>query len=115
MKLSGFCYANGVHWCDTSVYNDGYFKCLAIVKNSGLINWKVKKENLPDEIVKRIENDSKNTKERFMESWRSLPQIVKYQRIIDVFTISELVEFFKTRLSAEETIKKYEQLYFERC
>ena len=113
-KLAGFSYANGIHWCDTSVYNGGYYKRLALVKNSGIIQWDVKKENLPDEIVRRIEADAERTKAQFMAKWEALSEITKYQRILDSLTIQELLTV-KRGTPMTETIERFESTYFLRC
>ena len=113
-KLAGFSYANGIHWCDTSVCVRGYYNRLALVKNSGIIQWDVKKESLPHEIVQRIEEDAERTRKLFMYKWKSLPDAIKYQRIMDMLTIQELLSI-KRGTPMAETIKRFEEIYFSRC
>lgn len=114
IKLEGFCYANGVHWCDTNIYNNGYYKRLALVTNSGIVKWDVDKDKLPQDIINHIESDGERTKYRFMKEWNSLKEIDKFTRIIDSLTISELISI-KRDTPAGEIIKMFKQSYFEKC
>lgn len=114
IKLAGFCYANGIHWCDINVYNNGYYKRIALVTNSGIVKWDVNKDTLPHDVIKRIETDGERTKVEFMRKWNSLKEIDKFIKIMDSLTISELTLINKDTPAAE-VIKRFEQSYFERC
>ena len=114
IKLEGFVYANGVHWCDASIYNNGYFKRLALVRRSGIIEWDVEPKTLPKSVTGIIEKDAERYKKEFLNQWNRLPIYGKYQRILDCLTITEFVEACKFK-TAEEAIREYEKIYFERC
>ena len=70
IDLGIFCFPGGTAFCDKSVHNSGNYKELTFVRCYGQINYKVKRKNLPKDIIERIENESRNYKKAFKETTR---------------------------------------------
>ena len=119
-ELFGGCFGNGTMVCNKAVMENGDYKSIAHISEGGHIKWYVKnpKSYVPADDMKIIEGWARSSRERFMEQWEKLPDIVKYDRILNSFSFSWLMQHpiwneVKACTELQDKVKLLEKVYFE--
>lgn len=119
-ELFGGCLGNGTTVCNKAVIENGDYKVIAHISNGGRIKWRIKNPEsyVPAADMKIIQGWADAANKRFMENWNKLPDIVKYERILNRLSYAWLLKHpLKEQLKActdlHEKVMLLEKIYFE--
>ena len=119
-ELFGGCLGNGTTVCNKAVEENGDYKVIAHISDGGRIKWYIKNPEsyVPEDSMKIIQGWADSANKKFMEEWNRLPDLVKYERILNRFSYSFLLQHpMKEQLKActdlHEKVLLLEKIYFE--
>lgn len=119
-ELFGGCLGNGTTVCNKAVEENGDYKIIAHISNGGKISWRIKNPEsyVPAEDMKTINEWADTAREKFMAAWNCLPDLKKYEKMLDTIGhLSLLNHPLKERLKActdlHEKVELLETIYFE--
>ena len=119
-ELFGGHLGNGTTVCNKAVMENGDYKHIAHISEGGRIKWYIQNPNsyVPAEDMKLIEGWATAARKKFMEQWNQLPDIVKYNRILDRFSYGWILGHpvwasVKACTELHEKVKLLETVYFE--
>lgn len=125
MKISGFVYPAGVVYCDTDRHENGDYKKIAFIHDSGLLQWYEKPEKIPGADLLRIEHAASTRAANYRAQWEKLPALERYAAIYDyilTFSGSALRREYSAIKALPRpadhiarTIRKYEFLILNRA
>ena len=111
-KLWMGCLGNGITVCNSAVENNGEYKYIAHIGNSGKIAWYVPKSYIPVEDMQRIEQVESEQRKTFLTEWNKQSDIRKYEKLLDMLYLADLTEITNNReLSLAEKVKRLEVKY----
>ena len=111
-KLWMGCLGNGITVCNSAVENNGEYKYIAHIGNSGKIALYIPKSYIPVEDMQRIEQAAAEQRKTFLTEWNKQPDIEKYEKLLDMLYLSDLTEITNNReLSLAEKVKRLEAKY----
>ena len=114
-KLWMGCLGNGITVCNSAVENNGEYKHIAHISDSGKIALYVPKSYIPVEDMQRIEQAAAEQRKTFLTEWNKQPDIEKYEKLLDMCTISDLTYVFTDvqfgLLPLAEKVKRLEAKY----
>lgn len=120
-ELFGGCLGNGTTVCNKAVLENGDYKVIAHISEGGRITWYIKNPEsyVPADAMQIIKGWSDTARQKFMEGWEVLPDIKKYQKILDDIGFLPLLDHpLKEELKActdlAEKVKLLEKIYFEK-
>ena len=106
---------NGITVCNSAVESNGEYKYIAHIGNSGKIALYVPKSYIPVEDMQRIEQTAADRRKTFLTEWNKQPDIEKYEKLLDMCTISDLTYVFTDvqfgLLPLAEKVKRLEAKY----
>lgn len=118
-ELFGGCLGNGTTVCNKAVEENGDYKVIAHISNGGRIKWYIKNPEsyVPAADMKIIQGWADSARKKFMEEWDRLPDIKKYEIMLDeISPLSLLNHCLKEPLKActdlHEKVKLLEEIYF---
>lgn len=119
-ELLGCRMGNGTTVCNKAVLKNGDYKTIAHISESGRITWYVKNPEsyVPEKDMKTIQQWRKDARNKFMSYWGVLPDIRKYEIILDSIPFTVLLEHpLKEQLKActdlHEKVAMLEKIYIE--
>lgn len=119
-ELFGGCLGNGTTVCNKAVEENGDYKVIAHISNGGRIKWYIKnpQEYVPAADMKIIQGWADSANQKFMNEWNLLPDIVKYERIMNRLSYAWLLthpmkEELKACTNLHEKVLLLEKIYFE--
>ena len=114
-KLWMGCLGNGITVCNSAVENNGEYKHIAHISDNGKIKLYVSKSYIPVEDMQRIEQTAADRRKTFLTEWNKQPDIEKYEKLLDMCTISDLTYVFTDvqfgLLPLAEKVKRLEAKY----
>ena len=111
-KLWMGCLGNGITVCNSAVENNGEYKYIAHIGNSGKIALYVPKSYIPVEDMQRIEQAATEQRKTFLNEWNKQSDIRKYEKLLDMLYLADLTEITNNReLSLAEKVKRLEERY----
>ena len=114
-KLWMGCLGNGITVCNSAVENNGEYKHIAHISDSGKINLYVSKSYIPVEDMQRIEQTAADSRKTFLNEWNKQPDIEKYEKLLDMCSLSDLTYVFTDvqfgLLPLVEKVKRLEAKY----
>ena len=120
-KLFGGCLGNGTTVCNKAVMENGDYKTIAHISNGGRIKWYIQNPEsyVPEKDMNIIKGWADTAHEKFLEEWNKLPDIRKYEKILDAIPYSVLLEHpLKETLKActdlHKKVELLEKIYFEK-
>ena len=119
-ELFGGCLGNGTTVCNKAVMENGDYKTIAHISNGGRIKWYIKNPEsyVPAADMKIIQGWADSANKKFMEDWNRLPDIMKYEKILDRIPYTVLLDHpMKEQLKActdlHQKVELLEKIYFE--
>lgn len=119
-ELFGGCLGNGTTVCNKAVIENGDYKTIAHISEGGRISWYIKNPEsyVPEKDMETIKQWSKDARNKFMSYWDVLPDIRKYEIILDSVPFTVLFEHpLKEQLKActdlHEKVLMLEKIYIE--
>lgn len=119
-ELFGGCLGNGTTVCNKAVEENGDYKVIAHISNGGRITWSIKNPEsyVPADDMKTIQGWADSARKKFMEDWETLPDLRKYEKILDDIGFLTLLDHpLKEQLKActdlHEKVELLEKIYFE--
>lgn len=119
-ELFGGCLGNGTTVCNKAVTENGDYKTIAHISEGGRISWYIKNPEryVPEKDMKTIQQLCKDARNKFMSYWDVLPDIRKYEIILDSIPFTVLLEHpLKEQLKActdlHEKVAMLEKIYIE--
>ncbi|MBQ6091657.1 MAG: hypothetical protein IJL07_10380 [Lachnospiraceae bacterium] len=119
-ELFGGCLGNGITLCNKAVYENGDYKVIGHISEYGRIKFYVADpvNYIPDEAMKTICRWSEENEKKFKERWFKLPDIKRYEILLDEIPYTALLESpIKETLKActdlREKVVLLEQIYFK--
>lgn len=86
INLGVYCFPGGTSFCDRNRTERGDYKELAFVRAYGQINYKTPRENIPADIVQKIEQEARTARARFeaetRRNWK-IDRIRTYFKMLD--------------------------------
>ena len=120
-ELFGACLGNGTTLCNKAVMENGDYKVIGHISNGGKVKFYISNPEtyIPDEDMKTIARWSEAAETKFREYWFKLPDIERYQKMLDAIPYSVLLEHpLKETLKActdlREKVTLLETIYFEK-
>lgn len=120
-ELFGCCLGNGITVCNKAVMENGDYKVIAHITNGGRIKFYIDNPEtyIPDEDMKTIIRWSDVAEKKFKEWWFNLPDIQRYQKMLDAIPYSVLLknplkETLKACTDLREKVTLLEKIYFEK-
>ena len=118
--LFGGCLGNGTTLCNKAVMENGDYKVIGHISEGGKIKFFIDNPEtyIPDEDMKTIISWSEAAEKKFKEWWFTLPDIQRYQKMLDAIPYSVLLEHpLKETLKActdlHKKVELLEKIYFE--
>ena len=106
---------NGITVCNSAVERNGEYKHIAHIGNSGKITMYVSDNYIPVEDMQRIEQAAAEQRKTFLTEWNKQSDISKYEKLLDMCTISDLTYVFTDvqfgLLPLAEKVKRLEAKY----
>lgn len=119
-ELFGCCMGNSTSIFNKAVIEYGEYKHIANISESGRIKWYVKNpaRYVPEQDMKTIKSWSESARKKFMERWDALPDLKKYEIVLDeipytVLLSHPLAEDLKACTDLHEKVLMLEKIYFE--
>lgn len=119
-ELFGGCLGNGTTVCNKAVMENGDYKVIAHISNGGQIKWYIENPEsyVPADSMKIIEEWSWKAREKFMADWLDIPDLRKYEIMLDEMPFSFLLEHpMKEQIKActdlHEKVLLLQKIYFE--
>lgn len=120
-ELFGGCLGNGTTVCNKAVEENGDYKIIAHISNSGKIVWYIKdpEKYVPAEDMEKIHEWADAARNKFLESWKKLPDLRKYEVILNEIGYLPLLnhplkEQLKACTDLHKKVELLEKIYFER-
>lgn len=120
-ELFGGCLGNGTTVCNKAVMENGDYKTIAHISNGGRIKWYIKNPEsyVPAADMKIIQGWADSANKKFMEDWNRLPDLKKYEKMLDTIPYSKLLndplkEELKACTDLHEKVLLLEKIYFEK-
>ena len=114
-KLWMGCLGNGITVCNSAVEEHGDYKHIAHISNNGKIKLYVSESYIPVEDMQRIEQTAAEQRKTFLTEWNKQSDIRKYEKLLDMCTISDLTYIFTDvqfgLLPLAEKVKQLEAKY----
>ena len=114
-KLWMGCLGNGITVCNSAVEESGDYKHIAHISDNGKIKLYVSENYIPVEDMQRIERTAAEQRKTFLTEWNKQSDIDKYEKLLDMCTISDLTYVFTDvqfgLLPLEEKVKRLEAKY----
>ena len=114
-KLWMGCLGNGITVCNSAVEHNGDYKHIAHISDNGKIKLYVSKNYIPVEDMRRIEQTAAGSRKTFLNEWNKQSDIEKYEKLLDMCTISDLTYVFTDvqfdLLPLKEKVKRLEAKY----
>ena len=111
-KLWMGCLGNGITVCNSAVENNGEYKHIAHISDSGKIKLYVSKSYIPVEDMRRIEQTASNQRKTFLNEWNKQPDIEKYEKLLDMCSHSDFMEIAHNKaITLAEKVKRLEEKY----
>lgn len=114
-KLWMGCLGNGITVCNSAVENNGEYKHIAHISDNGKIKLYVSKSYIPIEDMRRIEQVAADQREIFLTEWNKQSDIRKYEKLLDMCSYSDFIDFMEIAYNKEmtlaEKVKRLEEQY----
>ena len=111
-KLLMGCLGNGITVCNSAVEENGDYKHIAHISDNGKIKLYVSESYIPVEDMRRIEQAAAEQRKTFLNEWNKQSDIRKYEKLLDMLYLSDLMEIIDNReLSLAEKVKRLEAKY----
>lgn len=118
-ELFGCCLGNGTTVCNKAVLENGDYKVIAHITNRGYIRWYIKnpEKYVPVPDMEIIKNWADSAQKKFLASWETLPDIRKYEIMLDEIGMLPLLdnplkEQLKACTDLHEKVLLLEKIYF---
>lgn len=117
INLGVYCFPGGTSFCDRNRTESGDYKELAFVRAYGQINYKTPREKIPADVIKKIEQEARETRRKFEEQTRrdwQLDRIRSYSRLVDYLSLNDALKVFNEKdpeQQLEMIIQAYEKPY----
>ena len=102
-KLWMGCLGNGITVCNSAVEESGDYKHIAHISDNGKIALYVPKSYIPVEDMQRIEQAASEQRKTFLNEWNKQSDIRKYEKLLDMCTISDLTYVSTTGVGGVDT------------
>ena len=119
-ELFGGCLGNGITVCNKAVMERGDFKKIAHISDGGRIKWYIENPEsyVPEDSMKIIQGWANAANKKFMEDWNRLPDLRKYEKMLDRIPYTVLLdhpmkEQLKNCTDLHEKVQLLEKIYFE--
>ena len=120
-ELFGGCMGNGTTVCNKAVIVNGDYKTIAHISDGGRIKWYIENPEfyVPETEMKIIQGWAGSANKKFMEEWNRLPDIKKYEKMLDTISFPVLLEHpmkeqLKVCTDLHEKVQLLEKIYFEK-
>ena len=120
-ELFGCCLGNGTTVCNKAVLENGDYKTIAHISNGGRIKWYIKNPEsyVPADAMQIINGWADTARQKLMEYWDRLPDIKKYEKMLNEISYEELLqhpmkEQLKNCTDLHEKVLLLEKIYFEK-
>ncbi len=111
-KLWMGCLGNGITVCNSAVENNGEYKYIAHIGNSGKIALYVPKSYIPVEDMQIIERAAAEQRKTFLNEWNKQSDIRKYEKLLDMCSHSDFMEIAHNKeITLAEKVKQLEAKY----
>lgn len=113
-ELFGGCLGNGTTVCNKAVMENGDYKKIAHISDGGRIKWYVKNPEsyVPANDMKIIQDWADAANKKFMEEWNRLPDIKKFEKMLDRIPYS-VWPSLKNCTDLHEKVQLLEKIYLE--
>jgi hypothetical protein len=119
-ELFGGCFGNGKTVFNKAVMENGEYKEIAHISEGGRITWYIKDpENyVPGKDMEVIKSWARSASEKFMRQWELLPDIRKYEIMLDSIPYSVLLahpmkEELKACTDLHQKVGLLQKIYIE--
>lgn len=99
------CFGNGTTVCNRAQTEHGDYKIIAHISEGGNVEYYV--DNLPAEVVDRIEQCAADSKQKFQESFLKHEKIRQYEIILDSLPIGKLLELHDAYNTGWDALLEY--------
>ena len=111
-KLWMGCLGNGIRVCNSAVEEHGDYKHIAHISDNGKITLYVSESYIPVEDMQRIERTAAGQREEFLAEWNKQPDIKKYEKLLDMCSISDFIGMAHDKeITLAEKVKRLEAKY----
>ena len=111
-KLWMGCLGNGITVCNSAVENNGEYKYIAHIGNSGKIALYVSESYIPVEDMRKIEQTAAEQRKTFLAEWNKQSDIRKYEKLLDMCSHSDFMEIAHNKeIPLAEKVKQLEEKY----
>lgn len=108
------CLGNGITVCNKAVIENGDYKMIAHIADSGRIVWYVETESIPGNDLLRIEHHANVMYEVWNKKINNMTKIKAYEYMLDLMPHNEFMHIIKEMndVSLEEKIEYMKQVYY---
>lgn len=82
------CLGNGLTVCNKAVMENGDYKYIAHIANSGKITWYVDPSKIPGDALLRIEHNADAMRANFEKWLESMPKSMQYEKLVDMVPLN---------------------------
>lgn len=109
------CLGNGITVCDKAVQENGDYKVIAHIRETGKIKWYVEPSScVPGDALLKIEHAANVQAEKWETWFSSMPEIKQYEFLFDRVPLSCFIEIAKRKdLDLWQKIQIAKQAYYK--
>lgn len=109
------CLGNGITVCNKAVMENGDYKMIAHIRETGKINWYVDPVSyIPGDALLKIEHAASVQAKKWEARFSVMPEIKQYEFLLDRIPLSDLLEITKRKdLDLWQKIQIAKQAYYK--
>ena len=120
-ELFGCCMGNGTTVCNKAIMEHGNYKHIAHISEGGRLTWYIENPEsyVPETDMQIIKGWADSAHKKFMKSWNTLPDLNKYEKILNEIGYMPLLEHpqkdqLKNCNDLHEKVALLEKIYLEK-
>lgn len=107
------CLGNGITVCNKAVQEDGDYKIIAHIANSGKIKWYVPISYVPGDDLLKIEHDA-DVQRVAWERWLdAMPESMSYGKLLEAMPIDTMLHVLHMPGEMREKIEYMKKIYYD--
>lgn len=111
------CLGNGITVCNKAVQENGDYKTIAHIRETGKIKWYVNPDSyVPSDAFLKIEHAANVQSEKWEKWFSAMPETKQYEFLLDHLPLSDFLEILKRKdLDIMQKIHIAKQAYYKAC
>lgn len=111
------CLGNGITVCNKAVQENGDYKTIAHIRETGKIKWYVNPDSyVPGDALLKIEHVANVQSEKWEAWFSAMPEMKQYEFLLDRIPLSDFLEITKRKdLDLRKKIQIAKQAYYKAC